>query len=69
MVFWQRNHDYQAPMYSKQIVCSVFNFGKRQTVSHITKDNNLLTKRQIRDLDIATFVYEFINKLLTTFAI
>ena len=28
------------------------------------KDNNLLTIGQIRDLEIATFVYKFMNKLL-----
>ena len=31
--------------------------GKRQTVSYVMKDNNLLTIRQIRNLERATFVY------------
>ena len=30
----------------------IFNVGKRQTVSYVMKDNNLLTIRQIRDLDL-----------------
>ena len=42
--------------------CSV---GKRQRVLHVMKDNNLLKIRQIRDLEIATFVYKFMNKLLS----
>ena len=29
-----------------------------------TQDNSLLTIRQIRDIEIITFVYKFINKLL-----
>ena len=47
-----------------KLMRSIFNVGKRQTVSYVMKDNNLLTVRQIRDLEIATFVYKFINKLL-----
>ena len=42
----------------------IFNVGKRQTISYVMKDNNLLTIHQIRDLEIATFVYKFMNKLL-----
>ena len=40
-----------------KLMRSIFNAGKRQTVSYVMKDNNLLTIRQIRDLKIATFVY------------
>ena len=40
-----------------KLMRSIFNVGKRQTVSYHMKDNNLLTIRQIRDLEIATFVY------------
>ena len=47
-----------------KLMCSIFNVSKRQTVSHIIKDNNILTVCQIRDLEIATFVYKFMNKLL-----
>ena len=47
-----------------KLMRSIFNVGKRQTVSHVMKDNNLLTIRQIRDLKIATFVHKFTNKLL-----
>ena len=43
---------------------SIFNVGKRQTVSYVMKDSSLLTIRQIRDVEIATFVYKFMNKLL-----
>ena len=47
-----------------KLMRSIFNVGKKQTVLHVMKDSNLLTIRQIRDLDIATFVHKFINKLL-----
>ena len=47
-----------------KLMRSIFNVGKRQTVSYVMKDNNLLTIRQIKDLEIATFVYKFMNKLL-----
>ena len=47
-----------------KLMRSIFNVGKRQTVSYVMKDNNLLTIHQIRDLEIATFVYKFMNKLL-----
>ena len=47
-----------------KLMRSIFNVGKRQTVSYVMKDNNLLTIRQIRDLEIATFLYKFMNKLL-----
>ena len=47
-----------------KLVRSIFNVGKRQTVSYVMKDNSLLTIRQIRDIEIATFVYKFMNKLL-----
>ena len=40
-----------------KLMRSIFNAGKRQTVSYVMKDNNLLIIRQIRDLKIATFVY------------
>ena len=40
-----------------KLMRSIFNVGKRQTVSYVMKDNNLLIIRQIRDLKIATFVY------------
>ena len=46
-----------------KLMRSIFNVGKRQTVSYVIKDDNLLTIRQIRDLEIATFVYKFMNKL------
>ena len=42
----------------------IFNVGKRQMVSHVMKNNSLLTISQIRDIEIATFVYKFMNKLL-----
>ena len=42
----------------------IFNLVKRQTFSYVMKDNNLLIIRQIRDLEIAIFVYKFMNKLL-----
>ena len=47
-----------------KLMRSIFNVGKRQTVSYVMKDNNLLTIHQIRDLEIATFEYNFTNKLL-----
>ena len=47
-----------------KLMRSIFNVGKRQTVSYVMKDNSLLTIRQIRDIEIATFVYKFMNKLL-----
>ena len=48
-----------------KLMRSIFNVGKKQTVSYVMKDNNLLTIRQIRDIKIATFVYKFMNKLLS----
>ena len=47
-----------------KLMRSIFNVGKRQTVSYVMKHNSLLTIRQIRDIEIATFVYKFMNKLL-----
>ena len=39
-----------------KLMHSIFNVGKRQTVSYVIKDNSLLTIRQIMDIEIATFV-------------
>ena len=47
-----------------KLMRSIFNVGKRQTVSYVMKDNSLLTIRKIRDIEIATFVCKFMNKLL-----
>ena len=47
-----------------KLMSTAFNVGKRQTASHLMKDNNLLTIRQIKGLEIATFVHKFINKQL-----
>ena len=47
-----------------KLMRSILNVGKRQTVSYVMKDNSLLTIRQIRDIEIAIFVYKFMNKLL-----
>ena len=47
-----------------KLMRSIFNVGKRQTVSYVMKDNSLLTIRQIRDIEIPTFVYIFMSKLL-----
>ena len=40
-----------------KLMRSIFNVGKRQTMSYVMKDNNLLTIRQIKDLKITTFVH------------
>ena len=65
MVFWQRNHDYNKLQCAvNKLMHSIFNVGKRQTVSCVMKDDSLLTIRQIRDIEISTFVYKFMNKLL-----
>ena len=40
-----------------KLMRSIFNVGKRQTMSYVMKDNNLLTIRQIKDLEITIFVH------------
>ena len=64
MVFWQRNMINKLQCAVNKLMRSVSDVGKRQKVSYVMKDNNLLTIRQIRDPEIATFVYKFMNELL-----